>query len=190
MDHLGGINEFEERLFHRAELGTAAAPDRLLFAGEVWPGTLQQMTEAGYPLSEVAIQAVPDRAFDPSAFGPQGTTPTRTIDEGDTIDLGRRTFSVLHLPGHTLGSVGLWDESRGVLFAGDAVYALDPLIDTAPTSDIPSYIRTMKRLREFPADVVHAGHDMSFGRAMLLQRCETYLAGKGALDRLNDPAGE
>jgi len=179
MDHVGGMNEFEERLIHRAELQTAAAPDRLLFRDEIWPGALEQMAEAGYPLPELGIQAVPDRAFEPGEFRPQKMTPTRILDEGDTIELGGRTLEVLHLPGHTQGSIGLWDEPRAMLFAGDAVYALDPLIDTAPTSDIPSYIATMNRLRDIPAEVVHAGHDLSFGRDMLIERCEAYLAGKG-----------
>lgn len=179
MDHLGGLKEFEDRLLHHAEVETAAHPDRLLFAGEVWQGTREQMVDAGYPVPELGIQAVPVRTFEPSAFRPPGVTPTRLLDEGDVIDLGGRAFDVLHLPGHTGGSIGLWDKPRGELFAGDAVYALDPLIDTAPTSDIPSFIATMKRLRELPVEIVHGGHDLSFGRDMLIQRCNTYLATRG-----------
>jgi len=32
---------------------------------------------------------------------------------------------VLHLPGHTAGSVGLWDQSAGVLFSGDTLFRGD-----------------------------------------------------------------
>ena len=63
------------------------------------------------------------------------------MNEGDRIDLGDRAFSVLSLPGHTPGSIGLWDEADGTLFCGDAVYAEDPLIDQAPTSDVEAYLR-------------------------------------------------
>ncbi|MDQ3766578.1 MAG: MBL fold metallo-hydrolase [Actinomycetota bacterium] len=190
MDHLGGLNEFEERLLHRADVEAVAAPDRLLFADEIWPGASEQMANAGYPLPGLGIQAVPHRNFDPRAFKPPGTTPTLLLDEGAVIDLDGRTFKVLHLPGHTPGSIGLLDESRGELFAGDAVYALDPLIDTAPTSDIPSFIATMKRLRELPVDIVHGGHDMSFGCELLIQRCDTYLAARGDPGRFIDPDGQ
>jgi glyoxylase-like metal-dependent hydrolase (beta-lactamase superfamily II) len=175
MDHLCGLHEFEERLLHQADVETAAAPDRLLFADEIWPGAIAQMAEAGYPVPELSLQAAPDRGFDPRAFEPPPAKPTRILEEGDTIDLGDRTFEVLHLPGHTHGSIGLWDETRGVLFSGDAVYELDPLLDTAPTSNVGEYLATMRRLRELPAEIVHAGHDQSFDRATLIERCDAYL---------------
>ncbi len=176
MDHVCGLHEFDQRLLHRADVGEAAAPHRLLFADEVRPGVLEQMAEAGYPIPPLTIQAVPERGFDPRRFTPPAAAPTRVLETGDTIDLGDRTFEVMHLPGHTPGSIGLWNEADGVLFSGDAVFAGDPLIDTAPTSDIPSYVATMERLRELPVRIVHGGHDMSFGRDVLIERCEAYLA--------------
>jgi glyoxylase-like metal-dependent hydrolase (beta-lactamase superfamily II) len=179
MDHVCGLYEFEERLLHRADVETAAAPDRLLFADEIWPGALAQMAEAGYPVPALSLQAAPVRDFDPSAFVPPPATPTRILEEGDAIDLGDRTFEVLHLPGHTHGSIGLWDSARGTLFSGDAVYALDPLLDTAPTSDAGEYVATMERLRMLPVEIVHAGHDQSFGRDVLIERCDAYLARAG-----------
>jgi glyoxylase-like metal-dependent hydrolase (beta-lactamase superfamily II) len=42
--------------------------------------------------------------------------------------------------------------------------------------DIATYIRTMKRLRELPVEIVHAGHDPSFGRARLVELADAYLA--------------
>ena len=175
MDHVCGLHEFEQRLLHPADVRTAEVPDRLLFAEEVWPGARAQMAEAGYPIAPLGIQAAPFAGFDPHAFEPPGVTPTRLVEEGDEIDLGDRMFAVLHLPGHTDGSIGLWDVTNAMLFSGDAVYALDPVIDTAPTSDVGRYVETMRRLLELPVDVVHAGHDLSFGRDVLVERCEDYL---------------
>ena len=40
----------------------------------------------------------------------------RVLDEGDVIDAGDRAFEVLHLPGHSPDSIGLWDAASGVLF--------------------------------------------------------------------------
>jgi hypothetical protein len=34
----------------------------------------------------------------------------------------------------------------------------------------------MRRLRDVPADVVHAGHDPSFGRDRLVELVDAYLA--------------
>ena len=123
MDHVCGLHEFEQRLLHPADVRTAEVPDRLLFSEEVWPGARAQMAEAGYPLAPLGIQAAPFEGFDPRAFEPPGVTPTRLVEEGDAIDLGDRMFEVLHLPGHTDGSIGLWDAANGTLFSGDAVYA-------------------------------------------------------------------
>ena len=43
------------------------------------------------------------------------------VQEGDTIDLGGRVLEIIHLPGHTLGSIGLLDREAKVLISGDAV---------------------------------------------------------------------
>ena len=82
---------------------------------------------------------------------------------------------MFHLPGHSPGSIGLWEQATGTLFSGDAIYD-SYLLDELPESDIPVYIRTMKRLRELPVDVVHAGHKASFGRARFVELIDAYLA--------------
>ena len=81
---------------------------------------------------------------------------------------------MLHLPGHSPGSIGLWEEASGTLFSGDAVYD-GPLLDELPESDIGQYCRTMERLLDLPVDVVHAGHDPSFGRDRLRELASSYL---------------
>ena len=92
----------------------------------------------------------------------------RIVDEGDVIDNGDRHFEVLHLPGHSPGSIDLCEEASATLFSGDAIYD-GPLPDALPGSDIPAYVGTMPRLRELPVNVVHASHDPSFGRDRLRQ---------------------
>ena len=103
---------------------------------------------------------------------------TRLVDEGDVIDLGDRVFEVLHLPGHSPGSMGLWEAASGTLFSGDAVYD-GPLLDGLPESNIAHYVETMKRLRELPVTVVHAGHEPSFGRERLRELADAYLREPG-----------
>jgi glyoxylase-like metal-dependent hydrolase (beta-lactamase superfamily II) len=108
------------------------------------------------------------------AFRIQGCTPTRLIDEGDTVDLGDIAFEVMHLPGHSAGSIGLWEKKTGTLFSGDALYD-GPLLDEIYGADINEYIRTMKRLRELPVQCVHAGHDPSFGKARMIELVDQYI---------------
>ena len=112
------------------------------------------------------------------------------LDEGDAIDLGDRVFTVLHLPGHSPGSIGLWEEKSGVLFSGDAVYRDGPLLDQMPGSDVDAYLRTMERLRDLPVTSVHGGHDPSFGRRCLSAIVEDYLARRGrSATEVSTPGG-
>ncbi|MGC2289102.1 MAG: MBL fold metallo-hydrolase [Thermoplasmata archaeon] len=175
-DHAGGLYEFAERWIHPADARAAASPTRLLFRDDVGPATRQLVTDAGGTVPEILIEAVPSREFDAVQFRPQPAIATRSVEEGSLVDLGDRKFEILHLPGHTHGSAGLWEPRTGTLFSGDAVYATDPLIDTTPTSSVPEYLETMRRLRQLQVTVVRPGHDFSFGRELLVERCDGYIA--------------
>jgi glyoxylase-like metal-dependent hydrolase (beta-lactamase superfamily II) len=118
---------------------------------------------------------VPSEDYNPRSYAVLPAPATRIVQEGDVIDIGYRRFEVLHLPGHSPGSIGLWEAETGTLFSGDAIYD-GPLLDELPGSDIPTYVSTMKRLRQLPVSVVHAGHDPSFGRVRLRELCDAYLA--------------
>jgi glyoxylase-like metal-dependent hydrolase (beta-lactamase superfamily II) len=37
---------------------------------------------------------------------------TSYVEDGDLIDLGDRQLSIVLLPGHAPGSIGLWDEAN------------------------------------------------------------------------------
>ena len=43
------------------------------------------------------------------------------VQEGDVLELGGRPVEVIHLPGHTPGSIGLLDVNARVLISGDSV---------------------------------------------------------------------
>jgi len=178
-DHIGGHHEFATCLVHPAEAEALRHAERSAFASlfkaDIPPGIVASIEASGYPLPDVLVTAVPRRGFDPRLYGLRGARgEVATVDEGDRIDLGDRTLEVLHLPGHSPGSIGLWDRQNGVLFSGDAIYD-GPLLDNLPGADRADYIATLKRLRELPVEVVHAGHDPSFGRARLREIAGKYL---------------
>lgn len=43
------------------------------------------------------------------------------LNDGDIIDLGNRPLEIIHIPGHTKGSVAFIDIAKRVLYAGDSV---------------------------------------------------------------------
>jgi glyoxylase-like metal-dependent hydrolase (beta-lactamase superfamily II) len=69
----------------------------------------------------------------------------RTLHDGDRIAIGRGHFlSVLHTPGHSRGSISLYDPREGILFTGDAV----PVPGQSPIYDDPlAVVRSLHRLR-------------------------------------------
>jgi glyoxylase-like metal-dependent hydrolase (beta-lactamase superfamily II) len=175
-DHVGAMFEFEERIVHRIEaknLADGAAPFSLRprDGDELFSAVMER---AGYILPECYLSELPFDGYDVTRYAVLPALATRLVDEGDRVDLGDRSFEVLHLPGHSPGSIGLWEEATGILFSGDAVYD-GPLLDELPDSDIPAYVRTMERLIDMPVTAVHGGHEPSFGRDRLRALCRAYL---------------
>lgn len=175
-DHIGGHHEFDHTLVHAAEAGNLAAPTvaGTLLYSDFSQDDLVKIRVAGYEIDGDLITALPHRGYDLRSYRIRPARVTEIVAEGDMVDIGDRRFEVLHLPGHSPGSIGLWEAATGTLFSGDAIYD-GPLLDELDHSDIPAYVRTMKRLRELPVNVVHAGHDPSFGRERLVELCDAYL---------------
>jgi glyoxylase-like metal-dependent hydrolase (beta-lactamase superfamily II) len=165
-DHWGGHYEFEERLGHPLEAEVYAAPTG-------------RTTLADRYVSQQSFTRLPHAGYEPMTYSVRAAPLTRPVDEGDIIDLGDRVFSVIHLPGHSPGQIGLWEKATGILFTGDALYD-GTLIDDNYVRGPEEYVETMNRLREFPVNVVHGGHCPSFGRGRMIELIDDYLAGKRA----------
>jgi hydroxyacylglutathione hydrolase len=56
-------------------------------------------------------------------FELEAVTATRDLHEGEQLRIGDLVFDVLHLPGHTEGSVCLYEERAGLLLSGDVLFA-------------------------------------------------------------------
>lgn len=161
-DHVGSLHEFAERAGPRAEADAfATMEDRWTFADEfrALAEPVTRLPVAGWRVSDYRIEPAP---------------LTRILDEGDRIDTGDHSFTVLNLPGHSFGCIGLYDERDGLLFSGDAVYD-DTLIDDMWCSDRNGYRATMRRLLDLPVRIVHGGHGESFGDIRLKEIAREYL---------------
>lgn len=176
-DHVGGLHQFETRLAHPLDAEHIGRPGAFasLITDDFPEEFVHMMTAAGTPPGPELVDAYPHEGYDPHAYQVHPAPITRTVEDGDVVDTGDRAFVVLHLPGHTPGSIGLWDEVSGTLFSGDAIYD-GPLYDFLPESSIEEYVETVRRLRGLPVNVVHGGHNESFGRARLVEVADEYLA--------------
>jgi glyoxylase-like metal-dependent hydrolase (beta-lactamase superfamily II) len=165
-DHIGCHHEFAERACHRCEADILAAPS-------------PERTLATRYATLDMFERLPPGGFDAALYRVQAAPATRLLEHGDVIDLGDRRFEVLHVPGHSPGSIALWDSAAGLLLSGDAVYD-GPLIDDAYHSNRDDYRDTMLRLRALPVRTVHGGHYPSFGRDRYRELIDDYVSGRRA----------
>lgn len=108
-DHTGGNSRFGACVMHEKD---AAMPDMLR--------TPQPIT---------LLKRNPDSFYTASDVADPGRGEVTAVRDGDVIDLGGCGLEVIHLPGHTPGSIALLDRSRGALFTGDSLM-------TAPCSTL------------------------------------------------------
>ena len=181
LDHIGAHHEFEESLVHSAEHAILTAPEtEISLRNEAYFGAegRRKLEEAGYRIPDGSmITAIPHAGYDPERYRLKPAKRARVVEDGDIVDTGDRSFEVMHLPGHSPGSIGLWEKATGTLFSGDALYD-GPLLDQLEDSSVPDYIRTMERLRDLPVRVVHGGHDPSFSRDRMIALIDNYLASR------------
>ena len=176
-DHVGGLHEFDDRRIHRDDADMARDPWPMRLRREDFPdGMEEEYAYYDLPVPDVAVMAVPSPGFDVAGWTTPATEPTRLLSDGDLIDLGDRSFRVIHTPGHTPGSACLFDEHDGTLFTGDALY-----VDAAlQWEDAAAMSASLARIRDLGARIAHAGHERSFDAAELRQTADAWRARLGA----------
>lgn len=84
---------------------------------------------------------------------------THTVEEGDTVTLGGLTFSVLHTPGHTVGSVCY--RCGDDLFTGDTLFVGGYGRTDLPGGNWEQLIASLQRLMGLHGVRVYPGHGES-----------------------------
>lgn len=163
-DHAGGLHQFCDRCGHSSEADIIAAPtaaNTVADTGYVRADTFTMLPYAGFSHDSYVVHPAP---------------LTQLVDDGDLIDLGDRVFRIFHLPGHSPGSIALYEENTQTLFSGDVIYD-GALIDDLYHSQAEVLLASHARLRELPVRAVHAGHYGSFGKDRMIELLDEYKAG-------------
>ncbi|MFD3502500.1 MBL fold metallo-hydrolase [Streptomyces sp. NPDC058678] len=167
-DHVGGAAELAaatgaEVLAHRLD-----AP---VVRGEV-PGPPPVFEDWERPLHAEAVRHLPQGEY---TRPPQVTE----LSDGDVLDFGGGA-DVVHIPGHTHGSIALRLPRHGVLFTGDAV-AASPVDGSVMLGvfnlDRAQAVDSFRRLAALEADLACFGHgDPVIGQAStaLRRSADTY----------------
>ena len=84
----------------------------------------------------------------------------RKLQGDETLDLGDMTWEVIHIPGHSMGSIGLYHRPMKILIPGDVVYS-DYAIGRFDLygADPAGLKESLMRLAELEVDILLPGHN-------------------------------
>ncbi|PWI49420.1 hypothetical protein CEE45_01100 [Candidatus Heimdallarchaeota archaeon B3_Heim] len=84
---------------------------------------------------------------------------TKKYGEGDTITVGNHHFQVLETPGHTKGSLSLYEPDKKILISGDTVFPQGSFGRTdLPSGSSSELLNSLKRLSDLEIHVLLPGH--------------------------------
>jgi len=94
-------------------------------------------------------------------------------------------LEVIHVPGHSKGSVAIYHAGRQALFSGDFVYECgsgSALIDWLPTSSVSDYVHSADMMSDWLSDhrdvTVYPGHFSRLSSDRALQLLQQYIRSK------------
>ncbi len=102
-----------------------------------------------------------ERASAASVFGQKapGFTPDITYIDGDLISINGLSLQVIHTPGHTPGSICLYEPESRSLFSGDTIFASGSIGRTDFTGGSSrKMITSIEKVTEFDVETLYPGH--------------------------------
>jgi glyoxylase-like metal-dependent hydrolase (beta-lactamase superfamily II) len=153
-DHIGGNAEFQTRLASEKSEPLLARPasrnllDRYVreFDRLIAEAAANRLANPDvYALApETEPRPWPEN-FDPATWCPGRIAATGLLREGDHIDLGGTSLTVIDTPGHSPDSISLFDAKAGILFAGDMLTE-GPLYGHYDESSLPDFLNSAAKL--------------------------------------------
>jgi len=167
IDHLGLVEIIASRADAEVAAIDVVAPFVENFGDDIEADdrfAAELMLRHGIPEDVVIALRSVSRSF--RAWGARAKV-TRPLHDGSDLPLRDRRFEVQHRPGHSPSDTLLWDSDRRILIAADHLLAhisSNPLIsrpldgsDERPKA-LMTYIASLERTRELPAEIVLPGH--------------------------------
>lgn len=140
VDHACGNAQFGGAFIHPADVELAQEHNG------------REMRMAELDTAEVPME------FDLEAYLSLGTGELIPVGEGERFDLGGMTLEVIHLPGHTAGSIGLWCPERRLLWVGDAMNSFVWLF-LPEAQPLETYIRSLHKAAALPFTHMLQSHE-------------------------------
>ena len=84
----------------------------------------------------------------------------RTVDDGDTLEVGGLKLEVVHLPGHCPGHIGIWNPNTRTLYPGDVMHYPTPL-GPYPIGDAQAHSDPFNAAWSSKPELLLEGHGLS-----------------------------
>lgn len=106
------------------------------------------------------------------------------LEDGDVLQFGAVRFDVIHVPGHSSGSIALYERARETLIVGDVFHADDVGWINAPiegASAVHNARRSIERLAPLPIQKAYSGHgaaitDVPASAQAAIRRIDSFIA--------------
>lgn len=96
--------------------------------------------------------------LNPDDWRPGPANVVKPLADGDVIDLGDTQLTVIETPGHTIGSICLYDERHSRLFTGDMALTWPVWGHLDVSSALSVYQKSLARMAALNAKNVHPAH--------------------------------
>ncbi|MDO3410020.1 MBL fold metallo-hydrolase [Saccharibacillus sp. CPCC 101409] len=158
-DHIGGHGRFERIYVHEL--------DRDWLENGITGLSIEQIRR---DIGRDITRPIPP-GFNPHAYTPFRGKPAGVLADGDALDLGGRTLSVYHTPGHSPGHLSFFDEREGFLFTGDLLYGETPIYAFYPSTSPQDLIASWEKIADIPnVSRVYGSHNTLGLDAAILER--------------------
>lgn len=150
LDHTGAAWEYGEAFIHPDDIA-------LMYSG-MHSNAADRLNFACLSMKfGVKLRTVPTMA-DVIPARPIKTYP---IYDGDIFDLGGTQLEVIHVPGHTYGSVMFLDREKRIIFGGDGLNA-NTLLNLQGSASVEEYYQSLQHLKTYydDFDFFWNGHDV------------------------------
>jgi len=166
-DHVGGNWELKERFGSRIAVHSLDAPwaeDPDLYFREFYAQYPQYIP----PTEEVRSTIYSERG--------RGCGVDIRLEDGAVMEAGGRKLQVIYTPGHSPGSICLYDRVNRILFSGDAIQGRGintPAYPDIPMyMDLPAYVEALQRISRMPIDLMLTAHEFKPFESMVLKGTE------------------